>query len=390
MSEDTSTTRVITRPFVFAWLAYFTYFVAGASLWPVLALFVEGPLGGSNFDVGVAIGAFAVTAILSRPFVGRFGDAKGRRPLVLGGTLIVVFSTAAYVFVEALIVLVALRLIQGVAEAMYFTGANAAVADMAPEKRRGEALTLFSVGLYGGLAVGPLIGEAVFKAYGFESVWLVAAGLSLFAFMFSVGVPESMPQDSGGQPSRLINPKGVLPGIVIAASVWGFTGFGSFVPLYSLELGLSGSRFVFATYAVIVLTIRLIGAKIPDRFGHRRTTSISMLITISGLLILAGIHHPWGLYIGTAVLAVGQALVFPALISMAVGSASSGERVSVIGTFTAFIDIAFGIGPVSLGVVADLTSYNGLFFVSSLITAAGLILLLVKTSGREQTSAAAP
>ena len=378
MTAPPSRQRVITRPFAFAWLAYFVYFAAGSALWPVLALFVEGELGGTNSDVGVAVGVFAVTAILARPFVGRFGDKSGRRPLVLMGSLLVVVTTAAYVFVEVLMVLIVLRLIQGVAEAMYFTGANASVADMAPDERRGEALSLFSVALYAGFSIGPLLGEAVFKAFGFDVLWLASAALSLFAFFFSLGVPESKPLDIEPIRGALINRKGLLPGIVIAASVWGFTGFFAFVPLYARELGMSGSRFVFATYSVTVLTIRLLGARIPDRYGARRTTSVCMAISVIGLWLIAGIHAPWALYAGAAILGIGQSLSFPALFSLAIESASPGERVSVISTFTAFLDIAFGLGPFTLGIVADLTSYNGTFFASSLVTAAGLGLLLVR------------
>ena len=63
------------------------------------------------------------------------------------------------------------------------------------------------------------------------------------------------------------NPVIHTPANIIAASVWGFAAFSTFVPLYALELGLNGSRYVFALFSVVVISIRTFGAKLPDALG---------------------------------------------------------------------------------------------------------------------------
>ena len=45
----------------------------------MLPQFVERELGGDTLGVGIAVGAFAVGAVLLRPFAGRLGDRYGRR-----------------------------------------------------------------------------------------------------------------------------------------------------------------------------------------------------------------------------------------------------------------------------------------------------------------------
>ena len=57
-----------------------------------------------------------------------------------------------------------------------FVGVATAAQDLAPDHRRGEAASYFSVALYGGLALGPLIGEALVP-HGFTTLWLVLGGL---------------------------------------------------------------------------------------------------------------------------------------------------------------------------------------------------------------------
>ena len=86
-------------------------------------------------------------------------------------------------------------------------------------------------------------------------------------------------------------------------------------------------------------------------------------------------NQPVGLYAGTAIFAVGTALAFPALLTLAVDRADASERSSVIGTFSACIDVGFAIGALSLGGVAAATGYSGVFVASALAALAGALVL---------------
>ena len=64
----------------------------------------------------------------------------------------------------------------GVGEAFFFVAAVAAISDMAPPERRGEAINIGSLSLYLGLAIGPFLGETILAASGFTAVWIAAGG----------------------------------------------------------------------------------------------------------------------------------------------------------------------------------------------------------------------
>ena len=51
------------------------------------------------------------------------------------------------------------------------------------------------------------------------------------------------------------------------------------------------------------------------------------------------------------------------------------DRSSVVGTFTAFADVGFAVGAVSLGVVADAAGYGGVFLTAAAASLAGLFVL---------------
>ncbi len=84
---------------------------------------------------------------------------------------------------------------------------------------------------------------------------------------------------------------------------------------------------------------------------------------------------PAGLYVGTVVLAFGQALAFPALMTLAINGAPAEERSSVVGTFTAFTELGFAIGALSLGAVASAVGYDGVFIVCAVGPLIGALLL---------------
>ena len=379
--------RLVTPAFFLITLSTFAYFVAIGALIPTLPRYVEGPLGGTGGSVGLAMGAFAISAVLMRPFTGRLGDVRGRRLLIVGGALLVAISVAGYLVAESLSVLIVLRILTGAGEAFFYVGAAAAINDLAPDERRGEALSFFSLALYSGLAVGPVLGEMVLESGSFDQAWIVAAAASLVAAVLGLRVPDTRPPRDDIQPrGKLIARGALLPGTVLLASVWGLAGFNSFVPLYADELGIA-SRVVFIGYSVIVLGIRLFGARIPDILGPWRTARDAMAISAIGLGTIGVWRTSTGLMVGALIFAVGQAMTFPALMTMAVRSAPANERGAVIGTFTSFFDAGFGLGAVVLGVVSDGFGFGGSFIAASLASFAGLGLLLSKRSSLSPTPA---
>ncbi len=275
----------------------------------------------------------------------------------------------------------------GAAEAFVFVAAFAAVADMAPDDRRGEALSIFSLSLYVGIGIGPPIGEAILAAASYNAVWFVAAGIAVLSGLLALGVPETRSAERGEEAGgRLLHPKGILPGLVLMAGAWGMAGYFTFVSLYALHLGLDGAAPYLSAYAAVVIGLRLLGAKLPDRIGARRLSTLALVVGAAGLVLIGLWAEPTGLMVGTVLFAIGVAFSFPALSLLVVESVPASERGAVLGTYTAFLDLAFGLGPVTAGAVVASWGYGASFLVSAGVAVAGAALLL--TTIRPQSPSA--
>ncbi|MGI8876600.1 MAG: MFS transporter [Egibacteraceae bacterium] len=384
---ETARPTLWTPQFVAVALATLAYFIGDGVLIAAVPRYVAGPLGGSAVAVGVVVGAFSVSAFFLRPWVGGLGDRRGRRPLMVAGAALFAVSVLGYTMTSDPAILAALRLLTGAGEAFFFVGAATMFADLAPPQRRGEAMSLASLALYVGIGVGPLLGELAIDLSGFTAAWLLAAGAALVALVLALRITETRPEGVGASTAdgtrrhRLVHPDGLLPGLVLLASILGMAAFLTFVPLYSLDLGMSGSRLVLLVFSGVVVGIRTVGARIPDTLGAATTIRLALTLSAVGLAIAGTWRSPVGLLVAAVVLGAGIALVTPAVFALAVERATPEQRGAVMGTTSAFLDIALGLGPATLGFVAASAGYPATFLVGAAAAAAGLAMVVATRLG---------
>ncbi len=160
--------RLLTRAFLLVVLAEFALCMSLGMLLAVVPVYADEQLAVGSFGVALTVSAASPLILVTQPLAGRLGDRRGRRVLVVAGALVAATSVAGYALADSLQTLIALRLLTGVGEAMLLVGAATMITDLAPANRRGEALSLYSLGLWGGLALGPLVGELVLRRRPFQ------------------------------------------------------------------------------------------------------------------------------------------------------------------------------------------------------------------------------
>jgi MFS family permease len=366
--------RLLTPQFMLVVACGLFYFLSLTMLTPVLPHYVEDELHHGSVAVGIAFGAFAFGAVALRAFAGRLGDTAGRRVLIIFGALIVGVSTLLYGLVDAVWWLVAMRIVTGFGEAGFFVGAATMITDLAPPARRGEAVSYWSVAVYGGLAFGPALGAFLRGDGRYTLTFVVAAGFAFLAAFLGLATVEVPREQETDRPRQLFHRSALRPGTVLFLGLIPLAAFSAFISLYVDGLGVSSGA-IFLLYGVLILLVRILGARVPDRLGAPTTGTIALAVTGIGIGIIAAWSSVAGLVVGTVVFAIGMSLMYPALLLLALHDTPDSERGSVVGTFSSFFDLATGFGAFLAGAVVALSGYRGAFAAGSVTCLIGLILL---------------
>jgi MFS family permease len=301
---------------VFEWYDFYLY----ATLAPFFAALFF-PKGN---DTAALLSAFATYAagFLVRPFgalvFGRLGDLVGRKYtfmitiVVMGASTVLVgfLPTYASIGVLAPVLLVTLRLLQGLALGGEYGGAATYVAEHAPENRRGYATswiqTTATIGFFLSLLVIGLcrvkMTEDAFKAWGWRVPFLVSALLLIFSIYMRLKLNESpvfqaMKAQGKGSSSPLRdsflhypNNKYVLLALFGAAAGQGVVWYtGQFYALFFLTITLKLGY--LAAYTLIGAAL-LAGTPFFVFFGSLSDRIGRLKIILAGCLIAAATYFP--------------------------------------------------------------------------------------------------
>lgn len=378
---------LLTKAFVALAVADLAYFTGIGVVVYALPLHVTGPVGSDEAGAGLAFGAFGVTALVCRPLAGRLADRRGRLPLLLGGALLCGLSSWLLVLTGSLAAVIALRLLQGVAEAAFFVASFAALVDLAPEERLGEAISYNSLGLYTGLSIGPPIGEVLVNEGGFTAGWTGAGLLAALAAALCLAIGETRPsgQEEDGH-GRLLHLAAVPVGLGFLASLVAVGGFIAFATLHAVDLGMESTSLALLVYGGTVVLGRLLFARVPDRLPSLPLAAASLGTIALGLVLVAAWADPVGFVLGAVLMGLGVTFSTPALFAAIFATTRPSERGAASGTASAFIDLGMGLGPILLGLVARSSGIPWAYAVGAVVCLAGALWMLVLAS-REPTPA---
>lgn len=382
-SAEHAQERLLTPQFGVLCLSALFSALGFSSVIPTVARFVATDLKGGDLEVGVALGVFSFSAVLARPWIGRLGDRRGRRVLIAGGSLVTSIVLAAHAFADSYLALLFARLVMGAVQGAFFVGTVTLTTDLAPEHRRGEAASYFSVAIYGGMAFGPWLGEWAVGRWGFDGGFLlgglcmgIAAVVAFWLPDFVGGQEPNAGSDDTAGRRVLLYRTAIWPGVVMALGIMIFPALHGFMPKLMDERALGDAGPIYALYGLLVLVLRLLCSRLPDALGTGKTAAVALIGSSVGMLIMGSFVSRPGMFVGAAVLAIGGSLLYPALMVAAVDGVPANERAQAMSTFTMFFELSGGIGAPILGVVAWLSGTTvAAFYGASVLAAIGLPVL---------------
>lgn len=334
---------------------------------PVISAQFGVPAGSAQMTLSTYILGFAIGQLLYGPMA----DSLGRKPVILGGTLIFAGAAVACALAQSIDQLIVMRFFHGLAAAAASVVINALMRDVYPKEEFSRMMSFVMLVTTIAPLVAPMVGGAVLVWFSWHAIfWILAIAALLASAMIFFFIDETLPVErrqkfhirtTMGNFASLFRHKRVLS--YMLASGFSFAGMFSFLsagPFVYIELNhVSPQHFgyYFALNIVFLFVMTIINSRFVRRVGainmFRAGLWIQFVMAI-WLVVSAflGVSF-WALVVGVA--------AFVGCVSMVSSNAMAvildefphmaGTASSLAGTFR------FGIGAI-VGALLSMATFN--------------------------------
>ena len=396
-------TPLFNRDFILVMIAAMGASFVNYFFFSSLSLFAE-KLTGTVAFAGLLSLAYSATALVMRPVSGIISDRQGRVRLLIVGSALGAVACMLYSFTTSLVLLMMIRVLNGVGMSMNTTSAGAAVPDIVPRERMAEGVGIF--GLYATVAqaVGPFIALAIVgngEFSDFNRLFYVSAAFCGVSFICACFVryerdkknePQSKREDVAVQETD--EPEGRVifgfdvrvfgPSLVMMLYFFGISSILSFLTLYGKNRGFQVEHlgWFFLVSASGLLCARLIFGRIVDRRGGD-------VVVIPGLIVIAlclfaipmmptlplliCVAFPYG---------VASGAVSPSINAIMFRRCSVKRRGTVSAAYFASVDIGITLGAPIMGWLADRLNFTWVFWLSAAVVGVTILIYVFFVSDR--------
>ncbi|UNK45593.1 MFS transporter [Arthrobacter sulfonylureivorans] len=348
-----------------------------------MALYAAQRFLASDAGAGFASSAFIVGALVSRFFAGPLIDNVGRRRILLISLAAFVAASLLYIPAGSLPLLLALRLVHGVAFGLANTAVTAGAQALIPPTRRSEGTGYFAVSTTLATAIGPLMAVLLVVDGNYDRVFLFCAACSVAAMLVTLTLrlpkappapaavvnqrgPGSMTEKMHRRPGSLLAKvfePAVLPiTTVLLVAGLAYSGVLSFLASYANAAGATdAAALFFGVFAAAVLVSRLTAGRIQDRRGDNVVIYPAMALFAAGLALLALGPAIWVVLASAVLSGLGFGTLLPGTQAITVGLIPEHRFGTALATYYLMLDIGTGLGPVLLGLLVPLTGFNGMY-----------------------------
>ncbi len=339
--------------------------MVGGTLPIPLYVLYEQQMGFGPLGVTVVFAAYVVGTLAALVTFGDLSDHIGRRKVLAIAVGCAAVSTALFLVASGIGVLIAARIVSGLAAGFVTGTATAALAELQPRGDRQAAAVAASGSNMTGLGLGPLA-AGIFAAYiamPARSVFWAYLGVCALALVTIAVIPEPVRHPDNvvrvrlrlGVPSGMRSVMlGACLGVFAAFSVLGF--FSSLVPTFLHGiLGVRNLALIGAASFLIFITAAIsqaVSAGLPSR----RSVSAGLPLLLAALAALESALFARALWLflaGTIIGGIAVGLVFRSGLSELNRLAQPRHRAAVVSTFFAAAYLGLGLPAVLTGLISQ-------------------------------------
>ena len=364
-------------------IARSAYQMGKTPLLPIFAAF----LGATGAFLGLIVAVSTVTGMVLKPFIGLLSDRWGRRAWLIVGAVFFAVMPFLYRFVQTPEQLFAIRLIHGLATAIYGPVTVAFVAELS-RRRQAERLGWFSMARSVGYILGPAIAGALLLVLDPVQVFTVIGLLSSLVFVPVLLLP-TVPQPHGAKAVPLrqqmvtaLRAGGQTPAVWLSGGLnatmfIALYAIKAFLPVYALDVGMNVALvgLFFSMQEGVHMVLKPWGGRWGDRRGYLPVIALGMAILGVTLPLLTLPQTATTLLVLAGGMGVAQAMVFPstvALVATQIPPQHLGAGMGLVGTLN---NAGKVLGPLFGGLLIQIFDFSKALQLLGLMTGIGAIII---------------
>ncbi|ANE48691.1 Fosmidomycin resistance protein [Paenibacillus swuensis] len=369
---------------------------------PAMYPILQQSLKLSLSQIGFIGFTFNVTSSLLQPLIGAYTDKRPMPYILPIGTLFSMAGVVGLAYASSYEMILLFVAIIGIGSAIMHPESSR-VAHMAAGPRRGMAQSIFQVGGNAGHAFAPLIAAFILVPLGIRgAVWFGFAAAIAFVLQTYVAkwyassldrrIKKAKASGNGEGLVRsrkaLIFSMGLLVLLLFSKNIYlaGMSNYYSFYLIDRFQLSIENAQyFVFVLLASGAIGV-FIGGPLADRFGRKNMILFSILAPAPITIAL-----PYLNLVGATLCTIAIGLILYSAFSIIVVYAQElmpGKVGLVSGLFFGLSFGLGGIGAALLGNLADATSIEYMFKVTSYLPLLGLAAVFLPSDRKKGTVAA--
>jgi MFS family permease len=185
---------------------------------------------------------FLSIAVVQVP-CGRLADIYGRKKLFVIGLLVTIIASLLGKFAGSVAMLLVSLALMGIGSGIMFNNSISILTSVFPADRRGRALGISTAGTYTGLSMGPYIGGALTRAFGWQSIFILSGFLSIVLLALVFYALKGEWREAAGERLDIVG--SITYAISIVLFMYGFSSLPSVRGIVLFLLGVMG--FIFFT-----------------------------------------------------------------------------------------------------------------------------------------------
>ncbi|TGV06805.1 MFS transporter, partial [Mesorhizobium sp. M8A.F.Ca.ET.173.01.1.1] len=151
----------------------------------IIASYTKTEYHASDSMAGLVSGLFIIGSLIGRFITGKYVNKIGPKRILIIGLILLIITQLLYFIEGALAVLMFTRLVNGIATGVTTTATGTIAAYATPQERKSEGISLFSLSLVIGAAIGPFFGLLLINTFPIQLLFLLCLMCGIISFIIS-------------------------------------------------------------------------------------------------------------------------------------------------------------------------------------------------------------